>query len=142
MLVSANVDHRRLFADLQAVVVDEVHVFGSGDRGWHLLAVLERLTRLCGRPLQRIGMSVTVGNPAPCSCWLQGSSAGKRLGTIVAAEAQQKKIKKPNSYGNSPTDQDLDVQLDYVGTVENAARVISALHRERSAWCSAIPSAS
>ena len=33
MLVSANVDHRRLFADLQAVIVDEVHAFGSGDRG-------------------------------------------------------------------------------------------------------------
>lgn len=33
MLVSVNVDHHRLFAGLQAVVVDEVHAFGSGDRG-------------------------------------------------------------------------------------------------------------
>ena len=44
MLVSPSVDHRRLFADLRAVVVDEVHAFGGDDRGWHLLAVLERLT--------------------------------------------------------------------------------------------------
>ena len=132
MLVSANVDHQRLFADLQAVIVDEVHAFGSGDRGWHLLAVLERLTRLCGRPLQRIGLSATVGNPDALLHWLQGSSAGKRPGTVVAAEAQ-----KPSSFGNSPTDQDLDVQLDYVGTVENAAKVISALHRgeKRLVFC-------
>ena len=132
MLVSANVDHQRLFADLQAIVVDEVHAFGSGDRGWHLLAVLERLTRLSGRPLQRIGLSATVGNPGALLRWLQGSSAGTRLGTVVAAEAQ-----KPISYGNSPTDQDLDVQLDYVGTVENAAKVISVLHRgeKRLVFC-------
>jgi ATP-dependent helicase Lhr and Lhr-like helicase len=63
MLVSVNVDHYRLFADLQAVIVDEVHAFGSGDRGWHLLAVLERLSRIAGRPLQRIGLSASVGNP-------------------------------------------------------------------------------
>lgn len=129
MLVSANVDHRRLFADLQAVIVDEVHAFGSGDRGWHLLAVLERLTRLCGRPLQRIGLSATVGNPDALLCWLQGSSAGERPGTVVA-EAQ-----KPSLSGS--TDLDLDLQLDYVGTVENAARVISALHRgeKRLVFC-------
>jgi ATP-dependent Lhr-like helicase len=132
MLVSANVDHRRLFADLQVVIVDEVHAFGSGDRGWHLLAVLERLTRLCGRPLQRIGLSATVGNPDALLHWLQGSSVDKRPGTVVAAKAQ-----KPISYGDNPTDQDLDVQLDYVGTVENAAKVISALHRgeKRLVFC-------
>ena len=43
MLVSTNVDHQRLFADLRAVIVDEAHAFGAGDRGWHLIAVLERL---------------------------------------------------------------------------------------------------
>jgi len=46
MLVSTNVDHRLFFEGLQAVVVDEVHAFASDDRGWHLLAVLERLTRI------------------------------------------------------------------------------------------------
>ena len=77
MLVSPNVDHTLLFRDLRAVIVDEVHAFGSGDRGWHLLAVLERLSRVAGRPLQRIGLSATVGNPEGLLHWLQGSSAGK-----------------------------------------------------------------
>jgi ATP-dependent Lhr-like helicase len=67
MLVSAKVDHDRLFEGLRAVVVDEVHAFAGDDRGWHLIAVLERLTRVAGRPLQRIGLSATVGNPGDAS---------------------------------------------------------------------------
>ena len=55
------------------MVVDEVHAFAGDDRGWHLLAVLERLTRLVGRPIQRIGLSATVGNPEELLHWLQGS---------------------------------------------------------------------
>ena len=138
MLVSANVDHRRLFADLQVVIVDEVHAFGSGDRGWHLLAVLERLTRLCGRPLQRIGLSATVGNPDALLHWLQGSSADKRPGTVVAAEAVPRRdAQSPAPFGNNQTEPELDIQLDYVGTVENAAKVIAALHRgeKRLVFC-------
>ena len=84
MLVSTNVDHQRLFADLRAVIVDEAHAFGAGDRGWHLIAVLERLSRIAGRPLQRIGLSATVGNPAELLTWLQGSAAGQRTGVVVA----------------------------------------------------------
>ena len=80
MLVSVNVDHHRLFRPLRAVVVDEVHAFASDDRGWHLLAVLERLTRLTGQPLQRVGLSATVGNPDDLLSWLQGSGAERRHG--------------------------------------------------------------
>jgi len=63
MLVSTNVDHRAFFSGVQALVVDEVHAFAGDDRGWHLLAVLERLQRIVGRPVHRIGLSATVGNP-------------------------------------------------------------------------------
>lgn len=55
MLVSPNVDSRRLFANLQAAIVDEIHAFAGDDRGWHLLSVLERVQRLAGRGLQRMG---------------------------------------------------------------------------------------
>ena len=88
MLVSTSVDHRRLFAGLRAVIVDEAHAFGGEDRGWHLLAVLERLSRIAGRPLQRIGLSATVGNPGELLTWLQGSAAGQRTGIVVAPEAE------------------------------------------------------
>jgi ATP-dependent helicase Lhr and Lhr-like helicase len=121
MLVSANVDHRRLFANLRAVIVDEVHAFGSGDRGWHLLAVLERLSRIAARPLQRIGLSATVGNPDELLRWLQGSSAGSRRGRVVGSQ--------PGLFGSEEVEPVLDLQLDYVGSVGNAAKVIAALHR-------------
>jgi ATP-dependent helicase Lhr and Lhr-like helicase len=128
MLVSTSVDHQRLFADLRAVIVDEVHAFGAGDRGWHLIAVLERLSRIAGRPLQRIGLSATVGNPAELLTWLQGSTAGRRAGVVVAPEAK--------TVTTLPA-ADADIQLDYVGSLSNAAKVIAALYRgeKRLVFC-------
>ncbi len=116
MLVSALLTPRDVFADLRAVVIDEVHAFAGDDRGWHLLAVLERVTRLAGRPLQRIGLSATVGNPDSLLGWLQGGSERHRPRTIVAPAAAL-----PGSAA--------EVQLDYVGSLANAATVIASLHR-------------
>ncbi len=116
MLVSTLVSPRELFAELKAVVVDEVHSFAGDDRGWHLLAVLERLTRIAGRPLQRIGLSATVGNPEPLLWWLQGSGRDGRRCQVVAPGATALGI-------------EADVQLDYVGNLANGATVIASLHR-------------
>jgi len=84
MLISTLVTPHELFGRLRAVVIDEVHAFAGDDRGWHLLAVLERLTRLAGRRLQRIGLSATIGNPQALLGWLQGSGQGVRPGAVVA----------------------------------------------------------
>jgi ATP-dependent Lhr-like helicase len=141
MLVSAKVDHRRLFGSLRTVIVDEVHAFAGDDRGWHLLAVLERLAKIAGRPLQRVGLSATVGNPDELLAWLQGSGAGARPGRVIAPGVDLPA--EPTSYPSAlntaphtppPTG---DVQLDYVGSVDNAARVISALHQgeKRLVFC-------
>ncbi|WP_308207745.1 helicase-related protein [Actinomadura madurae] len=121
MLLSVKVDQHRLFSDLRAIVVDEVHAFAGDDRGWHLLAVLERLTRLAGRPIQRIGLSATVGNPAELLAWLQGTNRGPAR--VVAPE--------------TATVQHNAIELDYVGSVSNAATVIAALHRgeKRLVFC-------
>ncbi|MCA9172891.1 MAG: DEAD/DEAH box helicase, partial [Planctomycetales bacterium] len=78
MLDSPNVDSRSLFSELRVVIVDEIHAFAGDDRGWHLLAVLERISRLAGRELQRLGLSATVGNPETLSGWLAGSCKGPR----------------------------------------------------------------
>ncbi|NYH41339.1 ATP-dependent Lhr-like helicase [Micromonospora jinlongensis] len=132
MLVSTAVDHDTFFGQLQAIVVDEVHAFAGDDRGWHLLAVLERLSRVAGRPLQRIGLSATVGNPDELLAWLQGSGRGKRSARVVAPDL-------PPAAGSSmSTSRPVgEVELDYVGSVHNAAKVIAALHQgqKRLVFC-------
>ncbi|WP_230682464.1 DEAD/DEAH box helicase [Gimesia maris] len=113
MLDSPNVDAQRLFGNLQVVIIDEIHAFAGDDRGWHLLSVLERISRIAGRELQRLGLSATVGNPETLVDWLAGSCKGPR------------DVFLPLASGSDAA----DVQLDYVGSLSNAAVVISRLHR-------------
>ncbi|MFI5491644.1 DEAD/DEAH box helicase [Actinoplanes sp. NPDC051859] len=133
MLVSVNVDHRSFFAGLQAVIVDEVHAFAGDDRGWHLLAVLERLAHLIGRPLQRIGLSATVGNPAQLLAWLQGAAGDTKPAVIVAPHLPV------IATADAPQVPPGEVELDYVGSLPNAAKVIAALYagEKRLVFCEA-----
>ncbi len=112
MLMSTRVDGASFFAAVRAVIVDEVHAFAGDDRGWHLLAVLARLEKLAGRTLQRIGLSATVGNPGALLAWLTPGRDGTR--TVVAP---------PAGHRAAP-----EVMIDHVGTLDNAAAVISGLH--------------
>lgn len=125
ILVSAGRDHRAFFADIRAVVVDEIHSFAASDRGWHLLGVLERVQQISPHPMQRIGLSATVGNPEQLLEWLQGS-ATSRPRKVVEAFAPHNE--------SSP-----EITLDYVGSLTNAAVVISRMHRgeKRLVFCGA-----
>ncbi|MFD7517951.1 DEAD/DEAH box helicase [Streptomyces niveus] len=132
MLIGVKTDHTHLLGGVRAVVVDEVHAFAGDDRGWHLLAVLERLERVAGHPIQRIGLSATVGNPDQLLTWLQGSGAGKRAARIVAPAV----VVAPNS-SSSGAPPAGEVELDYVGSLDNAAKLIATLHRgeKRLVFC-------
>jgi ATP-dependent Lhr-like helicase len=71
---------QRFFAGLETVIIDEAHNFAAGDRGGHLLALLERLRVGTGRDPQRIALSATIGNPDAMTTWLIGNgSAGRRI---------------------------------------------------------------
>src|SRR5207249_3063238 len=98
---------------VRAVVVDELHAFAGDDRGWHVLSVLARVERLAGREIQRVGLSATIGNPLQLLDWL------------AAHAARPRRIIGP--VGELPVAP--DVSLDYVGSVPNAAKVITHLHR-------------
>ena len=121
MLISGRVDHSWAFANLRAAVVDELHAFAGDDRGWHLLGVLSRLTRLAGHPIQRIGLSATIGNPEPLLDWLADSSASRR--TVVS----------PPADSGPPA----EIELDHPGSLQNAAIVISRLYQgsKRLVFC-------
>jgi ATP-dependent Lhr-like helicase len=118
MLISTRTERSELFSRLKAVVVDELHAFAGDDRSWHLRAVLARLDHYTATPLQRIGLSATVGNPESLLEWL---SLG-REGQIV---------------GSSSVSTDADVTIDHVGSVENASIVLSRLYRgeKRLVFC-------
>ena len=127
MLVSRRVDHHNLFRGVRAIVIDELHAFAGGDRGWHLLAVLERIQRLTNAPMQRIGLSATIGNPDQMLTWMQGSGAAQGRPARIVSEDVPANATAP------------EVTLDYVGSVANAALVLSRLYRgeKRLVFCEA-----
>ena len=87
MLISLQVEHGRLFSDLRAIVVDEVHAFAGDDRGWHLLAVLERLTRVTGRPIQRSACRRPSATLPSCwtGCRARTGMSGQQLSSRLAS---------------------------------------------------------
>src|SRR5512145_3076700 len=50
---------RAMLKTARAVIVDEIHAVLQSRRGAHLALSLERLDHVCGRKLQRIGLSAT-----------------------------------------------------------------------------------
>lgn len=141
MLIGVKTDHARLLGSVRAVVVDEVHAFAGDDRGWHLLAVLERLEQVTGRPIQRIGLSATVGNPDQLLDWLQGAGVETRAGRVVAPGVTLPAFEAVGS-DRKPTAEEVprpagEVELDYVGSLDNAAKLIATLHRgeKRLVFC-------
>lgn len=110
MMISARLDHAAFLSGIRAAIVDELHAFAGDDRGWHLLFLLARLERLAGRPIQRIGLTATVGNPDRLLDWFTMRRGGRVIGPT-----------RPVADG--------DVTADHVGSLSNAITVISRLHR-------------
>ncbi|MDT5091200.1 MAG: ATP-dependent helicase Lhr and Lhr-like helicase [Mycobacterium sp.] len=80
MLTSAA---RDTLADVETVIVDEVHAVAGTKRGSHLALSLERLDMLLKRPAQRIGLSATVKPADEVARFLSGQAHT----TIVAPPA-------------------------------------------------------
>ncbi len=58
----------------RAVIVDELHAVIDSKRGAHLMLSLARLDTLCGRELQRVGLSATIEPPDEAARYLAGTS--------------------------------------------------------------------
>jgi ATP-dependent Lhr-like helicase len=64
---------KRVLASVRWIVVDEIHELVADKRGVQLSVALERLKRIVGRRLQRIGLSATVGSVDVVKEFLAGS---------------------------------------------------------------------
>ncbi len=65
---------RETLAQVDTVIIDEVHAVAGTKRGAHLAVSLERLDALLSRPAQRIGLSATVEPRETVARFLAGSS--------------------------------------------------------------------
>ena len=118
MLISPRTDRDAWFGGLKTVIVDELHAFAGDDRGWHLRAVLARIERYTAKPAQRIGLSATVQNPDSLLAWLAPTGSRQVVGSSFVST-------------------DADITIDHIGSIENAALVISRLYRgeKRLVFC-------
>ncbi|MEM4481793.1 MAG: ATP-dependent helicase [Desulfurococcaceae archaeon] len=67
---------RELLKNVHVIVVDEIHDLASSKRGSHLALSIERLEKLAGRSLQRIGLSATIAPLDEVALFLVGYKDG------------------------------------------------------------------
>src|SRR5262249_36032127 len=63
---------REMLRTARTVIVDEIHAVIGTRRGAHLALTLERLERVCGRALHRVGLSATQKPIEMVAKWLMG----------------------------------------------------------------------
>lgn len=124
MLVSTRIDRQTWFGNLRVVIADELHAFASDDRGWHLRSVLHRLQQYVPHEVQRLGLSATVSNPTELLNWFAPTGSKQVVGSASVST-------------------DADVTVDFVGSLANAATVISRLYQgnKRLVFCDSRSSA-
>ena len=84
---------RALLRTVEAVVLDELHVLAAGKRGAHLALSLLRLEDLCGRSLQRVGLSATAGSPRLLADWMSGPDCGRECSIVRAPESSPPRVR-------------------------------------------------
>jgi ATP-dependent Lhr-like helicase len=91
LMLTSNV--RDMLRGVETVIIDEIHALVPGKRGAHMALTLERLTMLCDKPPQRIGLSATQRPLEEVARFLGGCD------TQVAREekAKQRKTKKKSA---------------------------------------------
>jgi len=81
---------RETLRSVETVIVDEVHAVAGTKRGAHLALSLERLQRLTGGPLQRIGLSATQRPLEEIGRFVSG---GREIQLVDAGRAKELDLK-------------------------------------------------
>ena len=81
---------RRLFSDLQFIVIDEIHALMGADRGLQVLCLISRLEKMTGCNPRRIGLSATLNDYQPAMDFL--ASGSKRGAVAVGIQSHKRTI--------------------------------------------------
>ncbi|MCA1814484.1 MAG: DEAD/DEAH box helicase [Halobacteriales archaeon] len=109
---------------LQCFVLDEVHELAEDERGAQLSVALERIERLKGAPIQRVGLSATVGDPAEVAGFLGGGGRKVEVVKVPVAKRLDVRVDSP-----VPTREDL-LLADRIYARPDQAAYLSLCHRE------------
>ncbi|MDW8099272.1 MAG: DEAD/DEAH box helicase [Anaerolineae bacterium] len=116
---------RAMFRGVRTVIVDEIHTLMGNKRGAHLALSLERLERLAGIPVQRIGLSATIRPLEEAAAFLGGQVWGEAphlrhpfsgMGgeTGMEARANVSLMPRPVTIVNAVHPKGLDLQVQTV----------------------------
>ena len=86
-LMLTSMTGQKVLRTARAVIIDELHALIDTKRGAHLMLSIARLDRLCGRPLQRIGLSATIEPLELAAAYLSPEPA------VICAPAMEKQIR-------------------------------------------------
>jgi ATP-dependent Lhr-like helicase len=89
LLLTSNA--REALRSIETVVLDEIHAVVSTKRGAHLALSLERLEHLCGRRLQRIGLSATQRPLEEVAKFLGGAERASEYRPVTIVDASEQK---------------------------------------------------
>ncbi|MFW5956962.1 MAG: DEAD/DEAH box helicase [Natronomonas sp.] len=113
---------RKAIADVEHVVVDEIHELAASKRGTQLAIGLEHLVEHAGS-FQRVGLSATVGDPAEVGRFLTGnrgcSLVEVEAGTNLAVSVQTPEITDEDERiaGELATDEEIASHVRFIDEV-------------------------
>jgi len=109
---------RENFRSVRSVVIDEVHELAESKRGVQLTIGLERLELATGRPVQRVGLSATIGNPEEIGKFLAGRGRLVHVVEVPTAKPFEYRVEFP-----MPTEEDFDLAGDLRMSPDAACRL-------------------
>lgn len=81
--------YRNLFTQVEYLIIDEIHSICANKRGVHMAVTVERLERIAGKPLKRIGLTATINPLEEAARFLAGNQTSPGSSTPVSGGNKQ-----------------------------------------------------
>jgi ATP-dependent Lhr-like helicase len=81
--------YRSLFTQVEYLIIDEIHSICANKRGVHMAVTMERLERIAGKPLKRIGLTATINPLEEAARFLSGSNTSTGSNTMLSGVKNQ-----------------------------------------------------